>query len=134
MSFKWTYPLVASVCLIATNTNSAHAVPQSSKAALTIKPIICMVQSIGQMCEMTIAVQWHAETVDDVCLFQDEQKLQCWQNTRQAKAKLNIALGQDMVFSLKNAKMETLASQKVKVNAAISRKYRRKLKSDWSFF
>ncbi|TQF67954.1 DUF3019 domain-containing protein [Pseudoalteromonas luteoviolacea] len=134
MSFKWTYPLIASACLVATKTSSVYAEPQKNKAELKIKPMICMVKSIGQVCEMTIAVQWQAVAVEDVCLYQDKHKLQCWQDTRQAKAKLSVSLGQDMVFSLKNAQMETLASQKVKVNAAISRKYRRKLKSDWSFF
>ncbi|KZN69827.1 DUF3019 domain-containing protein [Pseudoalteromonas luteoviolacea] len=133
MNFKWSYALMVSACLVATKTSSVYAIPES-KAALKVKPMICMVKSIGQICEMTIAIQWQTTTAQDVCLYQDTQKLKCWQGTQQAKAKLNISLEQDMTFSLKNARMETLAAQKVKVNAALSRKYRRKLKSDWSFF
>ncbi|MBQ4811601.1 DUF3019 domain-containing protein [Pseudoalteromonas luteoviolacea] len=133
MNSKWSYALMASVCLVATKTSDVHAVTESN-AELKVKPMICMVKSIGQICEMTIAIQWQTATAQDVCLYQDKQQLKCWQGTHQAKAKLNISLEQDMTFSLKNARMETLASQKVKVNAALSRKYRRKLKSDWSFF
>ncbi|KZN43841.1 DUF3019 domain-containing protein [Pseudoalteromonas luteoviolacea] len=133
MNFKWPYALMVSVCLVATKTSNVYAAP-NSKAELKVKPMICMVKSIGQICEMTIAIQWQTTTAQDVCLYQDTQQLKCWQDTQQAKAKLNISLEQDMTFSLKNARMETLTSQKVKVNAALSRKYRRKLKSDWSFF
>jgi hypothetical protein len=39
-----------------------------------------------------------------------------------------------MRFSLLDLQGTLLATQTVKVNAAVSKRYRRKLKTDWSFF
>lgn len=133
MSFKQFPTLV--LCLLFSNVANAemNTLPDK-KAKLEIKPIVCMVKSMGQICEMTISVDWSIQTPQNVCLFKNDTSLQCWKNKRKATANINISISEDMVFSLKNKDMHVLAKQKVKINAAANRKYRRKLKSDWSFF
>ncbi|KZN59245.1 hypothetical protein N473_03555 [Pseudoalteromonas luteoviolacea CPMOR-1] len=133
MSFKQFSPLV--LCLLLSKVANAeiNTLP-NKKAKLEIKPIVCMVKSMGQICEMTISVDWSIQTPQNVCLFKNDTSLQCWLNTQKAKTNISISISEDMIFSLKNEKMHVLANQKVKINAAANRKYRRKLKSDWSFF
>ncbi|MBQ4837935.1 MULTISPECIES: DUF3019 domain-containing protein [Pseudoalteromonas] len=133
MNFKWSCALFMSSLLLSVISVKGHA-QQPNKATLKIKPVVCMVKSIGQVCEMTIAVDWTIPSAQDVCLYKDNAPLQCWKNQRKARTNISIAISEDMSFSLRNENMHVLAEQKVKINAAASRKYRRKLKSDWSFF
>ncbi|MCF6439168.1 DUF3019 domain-containing protein [Pseudoalteromonas luteoviolacea] len=133
MSFKLSSILVLCLFLSKMVNAQANAAP-TKKAKLEIKPMVCMVKSMGQICEMTISVDWSIKVPQNVCLFKNDTSLQCWQNTQKAKTNISISISEDMTFSLKNEKMHVLANQKVKINAAVSRKYRRKLKSDWSFF
>ncbi|TMP26844.1 peptidoglycan-binding protein [Pseudoalteromonas rubra] len=99
-----------------------------------IKPLVCMVKTQGQTCQMTIRVNWHHSEPENLCLYQENKQLHCWQSSNQGTAKLAVKLAQNMEFSLRNSKQHTLARKTVKVNAVVSTKYRRKLKTDWSLF
>ncbi|KAF7764726.1 hypothetical protein PCIT_b0778 [Pseudoalteromonas citrea] len=83
---------------------------------------------------MTVNIQWKNQNQIDACLYQEKNKLRCWQQTDKVKEQLQITLAQSMRFSLLDLQGSLLATQTVKVNAAVSKRYRRKLKTDWSFF
>ncbi|WP_432765887.1 DUF3019 domain-containing protein [Pseudoalteromonas rubra] len=99
-----------------------------------IKPLVCMVKTQGQTCQMTIRVNWHHSVPENLCLYQANKQLHCWESSNQGTAKLAVKLAQNMEFSLRDKKQHTLAKKTVKVNAVVSTKYRRKLKTDWSLF
>ncbi|AOT11004.1 DUF3019 domain-containing protein [Pseudoalteromonas luteoviolacea] len=133
MSFKRSSVVILCLLLSKVVNAEVNTLP-AKKTKLEIKPMVCMVKSMGQICEMTVSVDWAIQAPENVCLFKNNTSLQCWKDKRKAKANINISISEDMIFSLKNEKMHVLATQKVKINAAANRKYRRKLKSDWSFF
>jgi hypothetical protein len=83
---------------------------------------------------MKASVIWQSSESQDVCLFQDKQQLKCWAKQNQVSEMVNVTLDKTMVFSLRDTKQLTLVEQTIKVHALSSRKYRRKLKSDWSLF
>ena len=107
---------------------------KSQQAALQIKPLTCVVRQLGEPCQMTVNIQWQNKNQIDACLYQEKNKLRCWQQTDKVEEQLQITLAQSMRFSLLDLQGTLLATQTVKVNAAVSKRYRRKLKTDWSFF
>jgi hypothetical protein len=105
----------------------------SSTNQLIIKPSVCMVKKFGDSCLMTVKVLWHNEQPTDACLFQNDARLTCWKNVSDINTELDISLDQDMKFTLKNNE-EILAYQQIKINTALPKKFRRRLRADWSFF
>jgi len=105
----------------------------SSTNQLIIKPSVCLVKKFGDSCEMKVKVIWHNTHPIDACLFQNDLQLICWENTRDINADINISLDQDMKFILKHNE-KILAYQQIKINTLFPKKYRRRLRADWSFF
>ncbi|CAM4128039.1 DUF3019 domain-containing protein [Pseudoalteromonas byunsanensis] len=101
---------------------------------LEIKPITCIVRQLGELCKMTVKVNWQAPHPIDACLYQEETKMQCWHGKKSVVEKLDISLQKNMTFRLINSEQVVLAQQVIKVNAAMSSQYRRRLKTDWSIF
>ncbi|MFT5759034.1 MAG: hypothetical protein ACI9LM_003783 [Alteromonadaceae bacterium] len=108
-------------------------VAASSTNPLIIRPSVCMVKKSGDSCLMTVNVMWHNDQPTDACLFQNDERLACWQNVSNIDTELDISLDQDMKFILKNDD-KILAYQQIKINTALPKKYRRRLRADWSFF
>jgi hypothetical protein len=105
----------------------------SSTSQLIIKPSVCMVNKIGDSCKMKVKILWQNTQPIDACLFQDDLRLKCWKNTLDINTDLEISLDQDMKFTLKNNE-KVLAYQHIKINTTLPKKYRRRLRADWSFF
>lgn len=105
----------------------------SATSQLNIKPSVCMVKKIGDICQMKVKVIWHNSQPTNACLFQGDLRLKCWEDILDINADINIYLNQDMKFSLKN-KNKILAYQYIKINTSLPKKYRRRLRADWSFF
>ncbi|MGA4608187.1 DUF3019 domain-containing protein [Pseudoalteromonas maricaloris] len=101
---------------------------------LEIKPITCMVKQAGQRCEMTAKIAWQSPSKMNLCLFQEKQKLQCWEQAKEAKSTQIIQLSKSMLFTLKDAKNNVVAKQNIEVHTSVNQQYRRKLRSDWSVF
>lgn len=127
-SSRWKAIIYLLVCGLVLQPLSA-----SSKSQLIIKPSVCMVKKLGDRCKMKVKVIWQNTQPIDACLFQDNLRLRCWENTLDINADLEISLDQDMKFTLKNNK-KILAYQHIKINTALPKKYRRRLRADWSFF
>lgn len=105
----------------------------SSTTKLMIKPAVCMVKKMGDTCQMKVQVSWHSDQIINACLFQNNLRLHCWEKVRDIKTQLEIYLDQDMQFTLKNDQ-QILASQHITINTALPKKYRRRLRANWSFF
>ncbi|WP_164718129.1 DUF3019 domain-containing protein [Colwellia sp. Arc7-635] len=105
----------------------------SSTNQLIIKPSVCMVKKLGDSCQMKVKVIWHNTYPVDACLFQNDLRLICWENTQDINADIHISLDQDMKFILKQNE-KILAYQQIKINTILPKKYRRRLRADWSFF
>ncbi|MER2491437.1 DUF3019 domain-containing protein [Catenovulum sediminis] len=101
----------------------------------SVKPVICLVQQLGQKCQMKAEFSWQLLNAEGakVCVWQEEKALHCWQNKQSGRALLPIELKQNTVFYLK-AGSQVLFEQLVRVAGMQPRKYRNRLHSDWSLF
>lgn len=136
MTFKCLSSVFIGVLLLsnvsyAQESTDANTQPQLS---FSIKPVTCVVKSLGEQCEMKARVTWQVPESLDICLFQDDKSLSCWKKRSKVDEFITVKLSKTMVFSLKNSHQETVLEQTVKVHAMNSQKYRRKLKSNWSLF
>jgi len=111
----------------------SQSLSASSTNKLIIKPSVCMVKRLGDTCQMTVKVMWHHDQPINACLFQNDARLICWQNEYDINTEIDISLDQDMKFTLKNDQ-QVFAYQQIKINTALPKKYRRRLRADWSFF
>jgi hypothetical protein len=111
----------------------SQSLAASTPTKLIIRPSVCMVNKLGDTCEMAVKVLWQHDKPIDTCLFQNDLRLACWQNVREINTELVVSLDQDMKFILKNDQ-QTFASQQIKINTALPKKYRRRLRANWSFF
>jgi len=136
MSFSRPLFILVASCLFSSHANAQNASEHGSQhvPSLAIKPITCVVKSLGEACQMKANVTWQSPVAKSVCLFQNKQQLKCWARQNQASEMFDVTLDKTMVFSLRDSKQRTLVEQTIKVHALSSRKYRRKLKSDWSLF
>ncbi|MDO6427227.1 DUF3019 domain-containing protein [Thalassotalea sp. 1_MG-2023] len=105
----------------------------AKEVVFSISPTICIVNKMGEPCTMTVNVNWQTPNAGDYCLYQDTEQLTCWQNTASIATRLNIHLQQNMVFSLREQNT-ILAQKQIRVNASAPRKFRRKLRAQWSVF
>lgn len=105
----------------------------AKEVILTISPTICIVNKMGEPCSMKVNIDWQTPTAGDYCLYQDAEQLKCWQNTTSVATRLAIHLQQNMVFSLREQDV-ILAQKQISVNASSPRKFRRKLRAQWSVF
>ncbi|WP_158678257.1 DUF3019 domain-containing protein [Pseudoalteromonas sp. T1lg23B] len=126
--------LVVALSLVLGCTNMVSAGTLTNVANLEIKPITCIVRQLGELCTMTVKVNWQLPHPVDACLYQEEMKMRCWHDKQNITEKLDISLQKNMTFRLIDSKQAVLAQQVIKVNAAMSSQYRRRLKTDWSIF
>ncbi|GEK09494.1 DUF3019 domain-containing protein [Pseudoalteromonas peptidolytica] len=122
------------IIIIIFSASSTASTTPSNEVNFEIKPITCMVKQAGQRCEMTAKIAWQSPFQRDLCLFQEEQKLQCWEQTAEAKSTQTISLSKSMIFSLRDAKNNMIAKQTIELHTSVNQQYRRKLRSDWSVF
>jgi len=118
------------ISLTATGKDNS-AVP---KVDLSIKPLTCIVKKQGEQCQMIITAKWQAIHAIDACLYQGEKSLSCWQQQQNVVQKFNVSMHQDMQFSLKNSQGIVYAHKNVHINSISPKKYRRRLRAEWSLF
>lgn len=135
MSFS--RPLLLLVgCVYFSQVNADTSLNENSQntLSLVIKPITCVVKSLGEACQMTANIAWQSPISQDLCLFQNELRLKCWEKQHTVSELIDVTLDKTMIFSLRDKNQRLLVEQTIKVHALSSSKYRRKLKSDWSLF
>ncbi|MDP2561053.1 DUF3019 domain-containing protein [Psychrobium sp. 1_MG-2023] len=113
---------------------SPTAFSQQSDIKLQIKPQACIVDKLGESCQLVLHADWQSSMAVDLCLMQQQQQLFCWKQRKQAKFDFNVSLRETTLFSLVDGQQQILASTKLKVSAANNKKYRRRLRPDWSVF
>jgi len=101
---------------------------------LSLTPLACFVKRIGDVCHLTIKVNWQSVAPIKACLYQNGEKMHCWSDTRKATKKIMISLSENMQFILQGDNNEIYAQRQVTISASTSKRYRRRLRADWSLF
>lgn len=100
-----------------------------------LKPLICIAKEVGDRCQMQVNLSWQSSYPINLCLFQNEQKLKCWDNKQKVSENLSITLNEKSEFKLiLPPPSQVLASQNVQINYQVNQKYRRRLRAEWSIF
>lgn len=123
--------------IIATTATANEASENNSiknHVNLSIKPIACVVKNIGEQCQLTVTAHWQSTQPIDACLYQNDNKLSCWQQQQQATKRLDIAMSNDMIFTLRSPQDDVIAQRTIKINVSQSDQYRRRLRAQWSLF
>jgi len=116
-----------------TITDTTNDTP-SNKVELSLTPLACFVKKNGDVCHITVKIDWHSDIPIDACLYQNIKKLHCWSATQKATKKIPVSLSENMNFTLQGADNSVYAQQQVAIAASTSQKYRRRLRADWSLF
>ncbi|MGB1298777.1 MAG: DUF3019 domain-containing protein [Psychrobium sp.] len=129
----------ANILLIAALTcaamvTSARALATSDSPQLSISPSTCIVNKPGEICTSPLQLSWQVPRAMDLCLYVQKERLKCWRNTQQVTEVLVYKLSTSTTFDLKDNTQRVIASSKVNVNSATSKRFRRRLRADWSVF
>ncbi|MBL4764662.1 MAG: DUF3019 domain-containing protein [Colwellia sp.] len=106
----------------------------SNDVELSLTPLACFVKTIGDVCHLTIKVSWQSASPINACLYQNVEKVHCWSAKSKVTKKIMVSLSESMIFSLKGDNNEIYTQQQVAIAASTSKKYRRRLRADWSLF
>lgn len=106
----------------------------SDSPQLAISPTTCVVNKPGEVCASPLQITWQMPRAMDLCLYVQKERLKCWRNTQQVSEVLVYKLSTSTTFDLKDNTQRVIASGKVNVNSATSKRFRRRLRADWSVF
>ncbi|MFC0116522.1 DUF3019 domain-containing protein [Pseudoalteromonas xiamenensis] len=105
-----------------------------SKASSFLTPRICIVPEQKVTCSMQVSVEWDFNQEGSYCLFLEEVPMKCWYTVSRIKESFDITFSNNDLVALKSKQGNTIKTEKLRVVSATSRKFRRKLKNDWSIF
>ncbi|NVK25059.1 MAG: DUF3019 domain-containing protein [Gammaproteobacteria bacterium] len=123
--------------LFSFNANAQTLIPAEPVKVeeFELMPLICVTTKVGDTCRLKLSVRWQTNVRGDFCFFQNEQEIFCWQQQKQVKQSIEVALVKSSVFSLKQKGLDkSLIQQQVTLNYSQSERYRRRLRSQWSIF
>ncbi|MGS2721678.1 DUF3019 domain-containing protein [Paraglaciecola aestuariivivens] len=98
-----------------------------------LQPSICVVQNIGDVCEMLIKIDAHHLPQETFCLFLEDALIRC---SKRAYFPQEIALTikQNATLELKDAAHKTVLSKQLKIKYLESTHLRRRVRAPWSLF
>ena len=102
---------------------------------LSVSPKVCVVSEQQEFCDLDLQFNWQLHASSDVCLYQQDEQLQCWQQQRSGQYNYKARVQVETIYSLINPHTGVLiAKTQVEVQSAHAKKNRRRLRSPWSFF
>ncbi len=88
-----------------------------NKVVLTLEvdPEQCVSIVQGDDCFVDVTIKWHAQQVEDYCLFSSQQlaALQCWHNDKQGLLQKEFVANENITFTLKRPPNEDALAEEV---------------------
>jgi hypothetical protein len=113
-------------------------VPQNAMASpqtvFSISPSTCVVNLSGDACNKPLQINWKAPVIANYCLYGNKQRIKCWQSKQRVSETLVFKIRDSTIFELINEHNQVIAHTKVSVKSATSKRFRRRLRADWSVF
>lgn len=129
------YILIFGACIF---PYSQLVLAESPDVKLSIKPVVCHVEQQGDSCDISVNVVWQSAKPITTCLYRNEIKTQCWENVDAVETALALSFSENQLFTLKDKQSviakQLLAVHSVKAQIGKKKKYRRRLRADWSLF
>ena len=110
--------------------------PSHAQASLfDVSPKVCVVFQQHEFCDLELKISWQLTHPQDVCLYQNDQQVQCWQNMQKGRFSYKARVQVETIYSLVNPHTGSkVATAKVEVQSTEAKTTRRRLRSPWSFF
>ena len=100
--------------------------------ASSITPTHCITTYPDQPCDLIVTITWPDDLSNKLCLYQGNERLDCWNSDNYAFYVTNITLASPTPFTLKTDTNQTLVSTEIRVSAVKNK--RRRLRPRWSIF
>ncbi|PCC14571.1 DUF3019 domain-containing protein [Pseudoalteromonas sp. JB197] len=105
-----------------------------AQTTLDVSPKVCVVSEQHDFCDLNLQFKWQQAVVKDVCLYQQNTQIRCWQQQGSGQFSYKARVQVETIYSLINPHTgDSLASVLVEVQSAHTKKQYR-LRSPWSFF
>ncbi|ASM53254.1 hypothetical protein PNIG_a1027 [Pseudoalteromonas nigrifaciens] len=105
-----------------------------AQTILDVSPKVCVVSEQHDFCDLNLQFKWQQLAVKDVCLYQQNMQIRCWQQQGSGQFSYKARVQVETIYSLINPHTgDSLASVLVEVQSAHTKKQYR-LRSPWSFF
>lgn len=104
---------------------------QADPAGWRIKPNVCVVEQIGDACELKLNISLWGDIPQHSCLFLKDAPVQCWAMPDE-KISVTLQLREASVISMRDSEDRTLLQQTLEIKS-LSR-IRRRVRTPWSVF
>ncbi|MGO2332928.1 MAG: DUF3019 domain-containing protein [Pseudoalteromonas nigrifaciens] len=105
-----------------------------AQTTLDVSPKVCVVSEQHDFCDLNLQFKWQQAVVKDVCLYQQNTQIRCWQQQGSGQFSYKARVQVETIYSLINPHTgDSLASVLVEVQSTHTKKQYR-LRSPWSFF
>ncbi|ASM49317.1 hypothetical protein PESP_a1167 [Pseudoalteromonas espejiana DSM 9414] len=107
----------------------------AQNAYLNVSPKVCVVSELQEFCDLDLKFNWQLEAPSDVCLYQQNKLIKCWQEQAFGEFEYKARVQVETIYSLINPHTGVLiAKTHIEVQSADAKKSRRRLRSPWSYF
>lgn len=104
---------------------------QADPAGWQIKPNICVVEQLGDACELQLDISLWGDIPQHSCLFLQEALVECWAMPDE-KISVTLQFHEASVISMRDSDDRTLLQQRLEVKS-LSR-IRQRVRTPWSVF
>lgn len=126
--FQATFIVLAGVTF-----SAAGASNDTKNPSWQVVPKVCIVQTVGDMCQLALNITLPALEHEVVCYYLDDNLLQCFPSI-QPITKLTVSFSKNIRLTLRTKNAEILYTQALEIKTReISIKVRR-VRDPWSFF
>ncbi|GAB5381294.1 MAG: hypothetical protein Alis3KO_31650 [Aliiglaciecola sp.] len=98
-----------------------------------VSPKVCIVESMGDECEIALNINVQKLEKGQYCYFQNDTLLSCW-HTENTQNQVVLRFSEPTILILKNQHDETVFSHPIDLKARESTKRTRRVRQPWSLF
>lgn len=106
---------------------------QNNKVFWLVQPTVCIVQTLGDRCNIDLDVVLPRLTKGQYCYYQDSTLLSCFFETNPI-LKLSLNFSENTLLELKNGSEETVFEQVLEIRTREKQKKTRRVRNPWRFF
>lgn len=128
MNPTWLTLLAASLGIVMCD-NKAQAAPIQWE----VRPKICIVESMGDECEIVLNISAQDLPQGRYCFYQNEALLNCW-HANKAQKQVRLRFSEPTELVIKNENNEAVFIHSIDLKARESTKRTRRVRQPWSLF
>lgn len=124
--------------LISSQLIQAQDVSATKRTAIStntwrVQPNTCIVQSLGDFCELELSISLPALPQGEYCYYQNEQRLFCFNLTKPVLL-VEIRYNEYTALTLRNSSQQILFTQDLDIKTRKTKKKVRRVRDPWSLF